>query len=245
MNTSIVTASQRSAARIAGFALLFGFFLVVSGEFFLAPPLIVPNDAAQTAANILAHATRFRLYAVDNLVYVADLLVLCSTLYVVLRPISQGLALAATFIRFMYAVLWILVVLNLFSALALLGNAPYLKAMPAGQLEALARMHIRVGFDAYYVGLPFFSLASTLCAWLWLKSRYVPKALAVFGILASAWGIACGLIYLVFPHFNEAVNDWWFDTPLGLFELALGFWLMVRGVKSPSSPDGITNRRSA
>ena len=33
------------------------------------------------------------------------------------------------------------------------------------------------------------------------------------------------------PHFNETVNDWLFDTPLGLFEMALGFWLLFNGLK--------------
>ncbi|MGE5625612.1 MAG: DUF4386 domain-containing protein [Bacillota bacterium] len=233
MTIGSVTEPQRLAARIAGFALVFGFAIVVFAQFWLSAPLIVANDAAQTAANILAHETRFRGYAVCNLVYVMDLVVLSAALYVVLRPVNQGLALAAAFLRFMYAVLWILVVLNLFGALALLGPAPYLKALAPEQLAALSRMHIRVGFDAYYVGLPFFALASTLCAWLWWKSGYVPKALAGFGLAASGWGVFCGIVYLVFPHFNATVNDWLFDTPLGLFELAVGFWLLFRGIRAP------------
>ena len=231
MTTAALT-DQRRAARIAGFTLVFGFVLVVFGQFVLLAPLIVPGDATQTAASILAHETRFRTYTVCNLLYVMDLLVLCSALYVALKPVNAGLALAATFIRFMFAILWILTVLHMFGALALLGPAPYLKVLASDALATLARMQIRVSFDAYYIGLPFFALASTLCAWLWWKSGYVPKALAGFGLVASAWGVACGLIYLIFPHFNEAVNEWLFDTPLGLFELALGFWLMFRGIRS-------------
>lgn len=231
----MVTASpadQRLAARIAGFTLVFGFVLAVFGQFYLSTPLIMPGDAIETAANILAHETRFRTYAVCNLLYVMDLVVLCAALYVVLKPVNTGLALAATFIRFTYAILWILVVLNLFGALALLGPSPYLKVLAPDQLATLARMDIRVGFDAYYVGLPFFAVASTLCAWLWWRSGYIPKVLAGFGLVASAWGVFCGLTYLIFPHFNAAVNDWLFDTPLGLFELVLGFWLMFKGIRS-------------
>jgi hypothetical protein len=231
MTTGSIADPRRLAARIAGFTLVFGFALVIFGEFFLAASLIVPNDAAQTAANILAHETRFRTYAVCNLLYVMDLLVLCSALYVVLKPVNLGLALAATLIRFMYAILWILVVLNLFGALALLGPAPYLKVLTPDALATLARMQIRVGFDAYYVGLPFFALASTFCAWLWWKSGHVPKILAGFGFVASAWGVFCGLTYLVFPHFSEVVNAWLFDMPLELFELALGAWLLFRSIR--------------
>jgi len=72
--------------------------------------------------------------------------------------------------------------------------------------------------------------ASTLCAWQWLKSGYVPRGLAMFGLAASVWGVLCGVLFLLFPHFNETVNDWLFDTPLGLFEIALGIRLLAAGI---------------
>ncbi len=231
MTNRDIEPSQRTAARIVGFTLILGFALAIFGQFYLSSGLLVPHDAAQTARNILAHETRFRLYAVCNLLYVIDLLVLVSALYVVLKPANPGLALAAAFCRLVYALLWIITVLNLFGALWLLHGADYLQAIAPEQLHALAKTQIRGGFDDYYVGLPFFALASTITAWLWLKSGYLPKALAAFGVLASTWGVACGLVFLVFPHFDEVVNDWWFDTPLGLFELATGFWLLFIGLK--------------
>jgi len=231
----MIDKSQRTAAWIAGFALVFGFAVVVFGEFYLVAGLLVPGDAAQTARNILDHETRFRAYAVCNLLYVLDLVTLISALYVVLKPVSQGLALAAAFLRLIYALLWVALVMDLFSALTLLGDAPYLHAVAPDALQALARAELRGSFDAYYVGLPFFALASTLSAWLFWKSGYVPKVLAGFGVLASAWGAACGIIYLVFPHFNQTVSDWLFDTPLGLFEIALGLWLMSKGLRQPGA----------
>jgi hypothetical protein len=233
-----IDASQRSAARIAGVTLIFGFVVVVFGQFYLGDGLLVPYDAVKTAGNILAHETRYRLWAAGNLLYVMDMLVLISALYVVLKPVGQGLALGAAFLRLVYAFTWVYAVLNMFGSLNLLADVPYLKVIDPGQLQALAKLHLRGNFDAYYVGLPFFALASTLCAWLWLKSGYIPKALAWFGILCSAWGVACGFIYLVFPHFNETVNDWLFDTPLGLFELALGSWLLIKGLKPVAGTKG-------
>lgn len=235
MTSMDIDAGQRTAARIAGFTLLFGFAIVVFGQFWLSSGLFVPDDATQTAAAILAHETRFRLYAVCNLLYVMDLLVLLTALYVVLKPVGRGLALAAASLRFVYAMLWIATLLNMLGALRLLGDAPYLKVIEPDHLRALARLRLRDSYDDYYVGLPFFALASTLCAWLWLKSGYIPKALAGFGLAASAWGVFCALAFLVFPHFNESVNDWLFDTPLGLFEVVLGFWLLIRGIRTSRS----------
>ena len=228
-----ISQSQRTAARVAGLTLVLGMAIVVFGQFYLSAGLLVPDDATQTARNTLDHETRFRFYAVCNLLYVLNLVTLLSALYVVLKPVNQGLAMAAAFFRLIYALLWVAAVMNMFGALTLLGDAPYLQVVGSGTLQALARVRLRGNFDAYYVGLPFFALASTLSSWLWLKSGYIPKALAGFGVLGSAWGVICGFMFLVFPHFNETVNDWWFDTPLGLFEMALGFWLLFKGLRPP------------
>jgi hypothetical protein len=58
----------------------------------------------------------------------------------------------------------------------------------------------------------FLVLAATLCAWLWLKSGYIPRGLSIFGVIASAWCVFCAFVYLIFPTFNKIVNDYIFDT---------------------------------
>jgi hypothetical protein len=99
-------------------------------------------------------------------------------------------------------------------------------------LQVLARLNLAATFDDYYVGLPFFGLAATVCAYLWFKSNYIPKGLALFGVISSAWCVICAFVFLIFPTFNKIVNDWLFDTPMSLFEMALGFWLLFKGLKS-------------
>ena len=99
----------------------------------------------------------------------------------------------------------------------------------------LARVQLAGSFDDYYVGLPLFGLAATICAWLWFKSNYIPRGLAMFGVIASAWCVFCAFVYLIFPHFNKIVNDWWFDFPMALFELIVSVWLLTKGLK-PTAP---------
>ena len=118
------------------------------------------------------------------------------------------------------------------SGLRLLSNANYLQVFETDQLQALAKLHLGANFDDYYVGLPFFGLAATICAWLWLKSNYIPKGLAIFGVIASAWCVFCAFVFLIFPYFNKIVNDWWFDFPMGVFELVVSFWLLFKGLKT-------------
>ena len=226
--------SQRTAAKVAGWSGLLTFAIVVFGNFVLLNPLTVPGNAAATAQNIVAHETQFRLTVVCFLTYSLGVVVLLSALYVILKPVNPGLALVGALSRFVFALLWLLSPLNLLSALRLLSNANYLQGFEPDRLQALARLHLGANFDDYYVGLPFFGLAATICAYLWFKSNYIPKGLALYGVISSAWCVICAFVFLIFPHFNKIVNDWWFDFPMALFELVLSFWLLFKGLKEPA-----------
>ena len=59
-----------------------------------------------------------------------------------------------------------------------------LKIQPK-QLQALAQLFLAVEADGYRIGGVFFGLASIVFAYLWFKSRYVPRILAALGIFAS------------------------------------------------------------
>jgi Domain of unknown function (DUF4386) len=235
MTASKIDNSQRTAAKIAGWSGLISFAIVVVGNYALLNPLFVPGDAVQTAQNILAHSTQFRLAAVCFLSYVIGIVVLLSALYVILKPVNHGLALAGALFRLVFGLLFLLSPLNLLGALRLLGNAHYLQVFEPDRLQVLARFQLGAGFDDYYLGLPFFGLAATVCAWLWLKSNYIPKGLLIFGVIASAWCVFCAFVYLIFPDFNKIVNDYIFDSPMALFELAVSGWLLIKGLKPAAS----------
>jgi Domain of unknown function (DUF4386) len=231
MTISTIDNSQRTAAKVAGWSGLLTFAIVVFGNYVLLNPLIVAGDVAATAQNIAAHQTQLRIAAVCFLTYSLGVVVLLSALYVVLKRVNPGLAVVGALFRLVFALLWLLAPLNLLAALRLLGNANYLQAFEPNRLQAMARLHLGANFDAYYVGLPFFGLAATVCAWLWLKSNYIPRGLSIFGVISSAWCVLCAFIFLVFPHFNKIVNDYIFDSPMAIFELIVSFWLLFKGLR--------------
>jgi len=242
MTTSTIDNSQRTAAKVAGFAYLFGMVIVVFANYALLNPLLVRGNAVETARNILAHETQFRVAATCFLTYSLSVIVVLAALYVVLKPVNRGLALVGALFRLVFALLWLLSTLNLLGALRLLGSAPYLQVFEPDRLQTLARVYIAATFDDYYVGLPFFGLASTVCAWLWLKSNYIPRGLALFGVISSAFCVFCAFIYLIFPGFAKPVNPYWFDSPMALFEMALSFWLLFKGLRPSGSAAPIPAR---
>jgi hypothetical protein len=166
------------------------------------------------------------------MVYCVGAVVLLTALYVILKPVSQNLALLAAFGRLVHGLTWLLATLSLFTALRLLSDADYSRAFGSEQLPALARLYLS-GYDAYYIGLLFWGLGATVGSYLWFKSNYIPRALAAFGMISSAWCVACTFVSYIFPDFSKVVNLWWFDSPMVVFELALSLWLLFRGIRTP------------
>ena len=111
-------------------------------------------------------------------------------------------------------------------------------------MPALAHLYLN-GFDEYYVGLLFWTLAAAIGSYLWFKANYIPRSLAVFGLMSSVWCAVCTIVYYIFPGFADVVNLWWFDTPMVLFELALSFCLLFKRVSYDVGTYSVTNRSTA
>ena len=229
MTISNIDESQRKAARVAGFTSLFTMAIVSLAYLGIQARLIVAGNAAETALNIMAHERLFRFNIACDLIYCAGIVVLLTALYVILKPVNRSLALLAAFCRLVYALMWVVIALNLLTVLRLLSGADYLRVFETDRLQALARLYL--GTPAYGVGLPFYGLASAVCSYLWFKSRYIPRALAAWGVISSVWCVTCAFAFIIFPDFAKTVNPWWFDSPMASFEMATGFWLLIKGIK--------------
>jgi hypothetical protein len=121
------------------------------------------------------------------------------------------------------------VTVNLFSALLLLTDRNYAVAMESAARLSLVQLYLANG-DTYYIGLLFWSMGVVAGSLLWWKSRLIPRALATFGLASGAWCACCTFVYIIYPKFSEWVNLWWFDSPMGIFELSLSLWLIFKGL---------------
>jgi hypothetical protein len=171
MTVAGIDDSQRKAAKLAGFAGLLPIPFLLYANFGIHEQLIVEGDVAQTAQNIIAHETLFRIGIACDLIYTAGVMVSLAALYVVLKPVDRTLALLAAFWRLVYALMWVGMTLNLFEALRLLSGADYLRGFEPERLQALTRLSLSAGLDGYYVGLLFWALAATLVSYLFFQSN--------------------------------------------------------------------------
>ena len=229
--THTIDQSQRRAARVVGLAYLAALVPAIFAEFYVPGQLIVYDDAAETARNIVAHERLFRLGIASNLIVFAMDVVLVTALYAVLERVDRNLALLAAFFRLIETTVLVVVTLNDLDVLRLLSGAEYLRVFEADRLQALARLSIGAHGAAYNVGLLFFGFGSPVFCYLWLRSGYVPRALAAWGIIASLLVGACALAFIVFPGVAKVVTVAYYGGPMFLFELAIGLWLVFRGLR--------------
>ena len=240
MTIGTIDESQRKAARVVGFSYLFALPPAIFAEFYVRTQLIAFDDAARTAQNIMAHERLFRLGTASNLTVFAINVVLITALYVVLMPVNRILALLATAWGLIETAILVVVTLRDFEVLRVLSGAGYLHAFEATRLQALARLSVSAHADAYNVGLVLAGLRSTAFCYLWLKSRFIPRALAAWGLLASFLMGACAFSFTIFPELAKVIPVEIYGAPIFFFELTMGFWLLLKGLPpSAASPDKV------
>jgi hypothetical protein len=223
----------RRAATIGSLAYLLSFAAQPAVYFSILEPLMGHATSTEIARNILAHETLFRVGIAGLVLSSVGIMIVSAAFYVILESLDRTLALVAMLSRLVYGLTWLLLSLNSLRALRLL-TQPDNGAFPADQLALLAKLHLS-GQDSYYVGLLFWSLAATVGSVLWCRSHIIPRALAVFGVIAGVWCAVCTLVFYIAPGFSDVVNLWLFDTPMLFFELTVCVILLYRSLFISSS----------
>lgn len=237
MTISAIDESQRKAAKVAGLAYLLTLAIVVVANFGIYFRLVVVGNAAETVRNIVANERLFRLNIACDLIYAAGIVVLLTALYAILRPVNKSLALLAALFRLAYASMWAVIALDLLGVLRLVSGAQVVGAFEADRVQALARTYFGAGSDAYTVGLLFWGSSSAICGYLLYKSRLIPRVMAAWGVISSAWCAACALAVVMIPNFAKSVDPNWFDMPMVAFEIATSFWFLFKGLRPPGTAE--------
>jgi hypothetical protein len=227
--------AQRTAARVVGATYLIALVPAVFAEFFVRGRLVMAGNATQTALNIMAHQRLFRLGIASNLAAFAVDIALITALYMVLNPINRSFALLALGWGLVETGILIVATLSDFNVLRILSGAAYLSVFEIDRLHALARLSVSTHADVYNVGLMFAGLRSTTFCYLWLKSGFIPKPLAFFGVVASLLMAVCAYLFIIFAALPAIVPVGIYGGPIFLFELTMGVWLLFRELSPPNA----------
>ena len=238
---SKIEPAQHTAAKVVGFLYLIQMALGVLGESYLRGRVIVHGDAAQTALNIVASERLYRLSLVTDLMTYGCVIIMLWALYVVLKPVDRNVVLLGVFLRLVENSILTVITLCGFAELALLSGADYLQVFDAKQLQALVYTLYRVHGAGFNIGFVFLGLGSAVFSYVWFKSRYIPRLLAAWGIFSSVVLTLVTLVVMVFPTLGAALGLTYM-LPMGVYEVGLGLWLLVKGIQAPI-PQADSNTR--
>jgi len=227
--------AQHKAARLAGALFLIAMVTGLFAEMYIRFPssLIVSGDAAKTAANIMASERLYRIGIANNIITFAVDVVLIWALYLLLRPVSRNLALVALFFRLVETTLALAGITHYYVAMQFISDADHQKPFDANQMQELTISHDTYALNFIIVAI-FLGLGSTVFNYLFFKSRYIPRALAAWGIFASLLLLISQFAIIVFPEVENTIIPACY-APIALDEIALGLWLVLKGVKIPIS----------
>ncbi|AFM11655.1 DUF4386 domain-containing protein [Turneriella parva] len=204
--------SERSRQRIAGTLFLCAFLAYGIGTSLVAPLI----DAGNATAVLLG--ARGQLIVGCAMMLSNSVVVIAIGL--LLRP-ALASANARTANTYVTA--------RVFEGLALAVGAFALMSL-AFPGDALSLSHVasakRINFIGYQSGMLALGLGSLPFCLLLFQQRFVPRWLALWGLLGYAIFATGALLELFGLPYGIALS-----VPGGLFELVFGVWLIIRGVK--------------
>lgn len=213
-------------ARVAGLLYVFN---IVSSVFALVvtDSMFVPNDATQTAANILASEQMFRAAIVAillaNVAYVAVIAILLD----LMKPAGPTLSRLAGFVGLTGCGIAAATGVGQISALHYLGDASYLAAFSQDQLHSLARIALRAAGAGNTVALLFFGVYCLLLARLAYTARFLPRWLSFPLTLAGLGWLVGVTASLMVPSLSISGT---LIPVSGIGELLFTLWILIKGV---------------
>ena len=217
--------SDKFTPRLLGF--MFVFVAVASAlSGFMFSSLIESDNISNSMINISDDPTKMQMSIVGELITAIGIVLLAVLLYITLKKQNKIIA------RWAFG-LWIteaiILAVSRISAFRLLYTSQeYVKAgaPDSSYFQTLGSLFYESAQFGYGVLMVFYCLGGILFYYLFLKSKYVPKVLPLWGILVAS----LGFIGTLFVLFDYNVPMYVF-LPILPFELAIGVWLMVKGFR--------------
>jgi hypothetical protein len=229
MTARIARGSQSSYARFAGLMYFFTVF-DITGVVILSR-ISGSGTFIGTAHSIAASETLYRIGLLCGLLGTLSTVLLAIGLYVTLKPVDGNLAMTALLFRLAESVIGGVAIVFGFANLQIYLEANHASAFDAGQLGALSDLVSSTSAVGINISVIFFSVGSTIFFYLFLKSAYIPRFLALWGVVGSLFCMAAFVGNLLLPQSSNALLGLG-GLPIGIAEPALGLWLLIRGINT-------------
>ncbi len=185
-----------------------------------------PDNISETMTSFSDNATMAQMSSVGFLIEAVAIVLLTVLLYTTLKEQNRIIARWAFGLWIIEAVFLSVRQINAFSLLYT--SQEYVKAgaPDSSHFQTLGSLFYELMQFSYDVQMVFYCVGGVLFYYLFLKSRYVPKVLSLFGIIVAS----VAFIGELFAIFGNDVPLYVF-LPILPFELAIGVWLVVKGFR--------------
>ncbi len=221
--------TRRTNARVAGFAFLVYIAVALTGMV-LSGRAASGEGTAAKLAGIAQHASGMRAAIVLELLSCFCALVLAVTLYSLTRDQDPDLAMLALTCRVAEGVIGGVSLPRMVGRLWL-ATAAGADAPDPAAAKALGAVLLELPSWNTNIAATFFAVGSTLFAYLLLRGRMVPVALAWLGVLSSILVTVCLPLELVEVLRGPITQVMW--LPMLVFEVSLALWLIIKGAAMP------------
>lgn len=208
---------------VAAASLLSGLLLTSLG----IPTVGSPDNISETMIIIAGNATTMQMSIVVMLIEAMAIVLLATLLFTSLKSQNEIAARWALGLWIIEAVALTIRGISAFSLLNISQDFVMAGAPDPSYFQTLGTLFFSTTKFSYSVLMIFYCTGGVLFYTLFYKSKYVPAALSLFGIIAASLGLIGTLLEIL-----------GFDVPLYVFlpilpfELAIGIWLIVKGFKS-------------
>lgn len=200
----------------------------VFAEVFVRGELVVREDAAATATNILAHEALYRLGLAADLIMLACYIAVTLLFYDLFKPVGRSLSLLAAFFSLVGIAVLAVNSLNHLAPFVFLGGTHYLSAFETNQLQALALISLRMHARGYTISEVFFGSYMLLLGYLIFRSGFLPRILGALMAIGGLTFLTDSFASFLLPMLAARLPD--IGILGGIAELSLTLWLMVMGV---------------
>ena len=217
-------------ARVAGLLYILASLVGVLRLMYIPNKLFVYGNATETAANIAAHESLFRLGIASELLGAALWLFVPLALYRLLKGVDQTLAvLMVIFGSLMQVPLFFVNTVTDAAALLFTRSGGYLSVFNKPQNDAFARLFLDLHHQLDLANLVFAGLWLFPFGLLVYKSRFLPRFLGVWLMIACFAWLAFSFTGLIFPAYQDKAFS--ITQPIALGEVATMLWLVIMGAK--------------
>jgi hypothetical protein len=220
--------TNRKSAVIVGIFFIFATVTAIIGLLLYQPILTGPDYLVNGAA----HKDQIILGALMELTLAVTAIGTAISLFPILKPYGERIALAHLFFRFLEAIVITVGIVSILSLLTLSQDFVAAAAPDASAYHVSGTLlHAVYTWTSIFGPLFFLGLNTLMYSYLLFKSKLVPRPLAVLGLTGAALVLVYGLLVM----FGVVVQGSGFTVlalPIAVYEMILAVRLITTGFHS-------------